>query len=259
MELKPSKIRYSQDSIARTFGKSTRHPSRLIGETRDDILTGQCNVNSIPAISVVFMRGHWFTSDNRRLWVFQKAEERGKCDKILVYEGYDIDDNKFTTTNEGRYVSVRGDPGGYLWKRYPKVSRSAEYSHGVLSSSRSPSYINRPLSTSSVHIEPSVRSTRTYEAYPAYRDRPASYTPRYSSSDWPQQDFSSSQRSPESTRSSFWDSCIILWTDVTQFWVVENGCFYYNYFIYCNLLKINYLFYNFSVFIDVWYVCDSMD
>lgn len=121
MELRPSEIRYSQDSIARNFGRSTGHPLRPIGQTLDDILSGRCNVNSIPRISVVYRHGHWFTVDNRRLWVFQKAEERGKCDKILVYETSFIDDEKFTTTNEGRSVQVRGDPGGNLWRprRYP--------------------------------------------------------------------------------------------------------------------------------------------
>lgn len=213
MELKPSKIRYSQDSIARTFGKSTRHPFRPIGQTLDDILSGQCNVNSIPAISVEFRGGHWFTADNRRLWVFQKAEERGRCDKISVNVVFGMDETKFTTTNEGRYVSVRGDPGGYYWRRCPKVrGRSTEYSYEGLSSYRSPSHVNRPPSTSSLHVKPT-----TYEAYPAYHTRPASYTRNYSTYDYSQQEASPNQRnrsSESTTNSSFWDLCIILWTVV---------------------------------------------
>ena len=61
--------------------------------------------------------GKWFTSDNRRLWVFQKAEELGIVSYIDVYVTYDIDYSKFTTTSDGRYVRIRrNNPGGYLWQ-----------------------------------------------------------------------------------------------------------------------------------------------
>ena len=117
--LRPLEIRFSQDSIGSTFGRSTSHPNKPIGETLDDILTGHINVHSIPSISVVKQNGLWFTADNRRLWVFQEAEKRGKCDKIYVRESGYINYNKMTTVNDGVSVYVRGNPGGYLWKRMP--------------------------------------------------------------------------------------------------------------------------------------------
>jgi hypothetical protein len=53
------------------------HENICIGETLDELLNGHCNVESIPKISVAQRNGKWFTSDNRRLWVFRKAEEIG--------------------------------------------------------------------------------------------------------------------------------------------------------------------------------------
>ncbi|XP_055995748.1 uncharacterized protein LOC130046316 [Ostrea edulis] len=116
MYLSPLQIRFSQDSIANTFGRCTSHSFRPIGKTLDDILSGRCNVNSIPNISVMYKNGHWFTADNRRLWVFQEAEKRGKCGEIFVREIAHIDYDKFTTTNNGESIYVRGNPGGSLWR-----------------------------------------------------------------------------------------------------------------------------------------------
>jgi hypothetical protein len=93
MELKPSEIFYSQDSIMNKFGDYTAHGDTYIGETLDQLLNGNCNVQSIPEISVVQMHGKWFTSDNRRLWVFRKAEEIGFLKQIEVRKiGYIRDD-----------------------------------------------------------------------------------------------------------------------------------------------------------------------
>lgn len=125
MYLRPSEIRFSQDSIGRTFGCYTSHPYRPIGDTLDDIITGKINVNSIPTISVCKRNGHWFTADNRRLWVFQEAEKRGKCTEIHVKETFYIDIYKMTTINNGISVDVRGNPGGFRWKIMPvqKIQR----------------------------------------------------------------------------------------------------------------------------------------
>jgi hypothetical protein len=76
-------------------------------------------VDLIPNISV-FKKGvkkKWFTLDNRRLWVFKKAEKLGIISYIDVYVTYGIEDSKFTTTSNGKYVFIRGNnPGGYLWQ-----------------------------------------------------------------------------------------------------------------------------------------------
>lgn len=119
MYLQPSDICFSQDSIGSTFGRCTSHPFKPIGETLDDILTGTINVNSIPSISVCKKDGKWFTADNRRLWVLQEAEKRGKCSEVYVQKTSYINYNKFTTVNNGTSVYVRGNPGGYLWRSKP--------------------------------------------------------------------------------------------------------------------------------------------
>uniref|UniRef100_A0A8W8NC25 Uncharacterized protein n=1 Tax=Magallana gigas TaxID=29159 RepID=A0A8W8NC25_MAGGI len=115
--MRPSEIHFSGDSIRRAFGSKTRHSNKLIGETLDDILTGEIDINSIPCISVCNRNGYWFTPDNKRLWVFQQAEKRGKCSKIYVRSTSCIYVRKFTTINNGLNVRFRGDPGGSIWRR----------------------------------------------------------------------------------------------------------------------------------------------
>ena len=83
------------------FGDYTVHRDTDIGETLDQLLNGHCNVQSIPKISVIQIDGKWFTSDNRRLWVFRKAEEIGFLKKIEVQEIGHIKDEKLTTENGG--------------------------------------------------------------------------------------------------------------------------------------------------------------
>lgn len=143
MFLKPSEIRFSQDSIGNSFGGYTSHPFRRIGQTLDDILTGRCNADSIPRISVMNRNGLWFTADNRRLWVFQQAETRGKIEEIYVSVTFYINFNKFTTENNGMSVRVRGDPGGYLWRKEP-IKNSYE---------KNPIHDVSPIVTRQSHLE----------------------------------------------------------------------------------------------------------
>ena len=117
------------------FGDYTLHGNTYIGETLDQLLNGHCNVESIPNISVVERNGKWFTSDNRRLWVFRKAEEIGFLKSIYVNEAYYIRDNKFTTENGGTSIRVRGSPGGSLWRTW-KPKRTPTTTHGNYNSSR---------------------------------------------------------------------------------------------------------------------------
>ncbi|XP_069124895.1 uncharacterized protein [Argopecten irradians] len=121
MKLKPSEIRFCQDSINFVFDKKSSHSGKRIGETLDALLRGQCTVSQIPTITVVQRNGVWYTADNRRLWVFRKLEELGKCTTIPVYQGYSIPSKKFTTTNNGISVTVRGKAGGSFWRTCKRV------------------------------------------------------------------------------------------------------------------------------------------
>ena len=117
------------------FGDYTPHGNTYIGETLDQLLNGHCNVESIPNISVEERNGKWFTSDNRRLWVFRKAEEIGFLKSIYVNETYYIRNDKFTTENGGTSIRVRGSPEGSLWRTW-KRKRTPTTTHGNYNSSR---------------------------------------------------------------------------------------------------------------------------
>jgi hypothetical protein len=117
IKLAPSEIRFSQDSISNSFGANTYHAGQYIGETLDEIVRNPDTADRIPNISVFNIDGTWITSDNRRLWVFQKAEELG----IVCFIDVSVKDRiyyaKFTTTSDGRCVCVRGNnSGGHLWQ-----------------------------------------------------------------------------------------------------------------------------------------------
>ena len=117
IKLAPSEVRFSQDSISNSFGDSTHHAGQFIGETLDEIVRNPDTADLIPNISVFNKDGKWFTSDNRRLWVFQKAEELGIVRSINVTVKISIPYAKITTTSDGRYVCVRGNnPGGHQWQ-----------------------------------------------------------------------------------------------------------------------------------------------
>lgn len=114
---KPSEIRFSQDTIKSHW----KNFSGTIGETLDQLLTGEVKLDKIPNIKVKERNGNIYSADNRRLWVFQKLEKLGKCDTIAVKFGY-IQPRKFTTKNLGTSVRIRGsgDPGGRIWKSLEK-------------------------------------------------------------------------------------------------------------------------------------------
>ena len=117
IKLAPSEIRFSQDSISNSFGDSTHHAGQYTGETLDEIVRNPDTADLIPNISVFNIDGTWITSDNRRLWVFQKAEELGIVRSIDVSVKHSIYYAKFTTRSNGRNVLVRGNnPGGHLWQ-----------------------------------------------------------------------------------------------------------------------------------------------
>jgi RHS repeat-associated protein len=97
-----STIRFTQNSIGRTFknGKTLR-------ETIEGLKSGAILPENFPPIRVFARGGHTFTLDNRRLFVFQQAgmlirTVRATAMEILA-EAW-----KFTTTNEGTSIVVRG-------------------------------------------------------------------------------------------------------------------------------------------------------
>lgn len=94
LQLSPSEIYFSQDSISNVFGQSTRHHDKNIGEILDDILLGKCKITDLPPIEVTKRRGLWVTADNRRLWILKQLQMLGECDKIAVKHAKYIDPRK---------------------------------------------------------------------------------------------------------------------------------------------------------------------
>lgn len=129
---KPSEIRFSQDSIA-THWKDN---SSRIGVTLDQLLKDEITPDNIPTIIVSYKNGLLYTSDNRRLWVFKKLQDFGKCESIKVQFG-NIQPWKFTTNNRGTSIFVRGDPGGKIWKMWgDDQNAAATNKHTECTSSR---------------------------------------------------------------------------------------------------------------------------
>ena len=129
LELKPSDILYSQDSICKQFSCGIRY----IGDTLDQLLIDSSYIKKIQKIHVVERNGTLFSMDNRRLWVFKKAEEFGCFEKIDVIRTSKFNKNKFTTKNGGKSIRVRGDPGGNIWKTCSPVHIKDKYDHDDLS------------------------------------------------------------------------------------------------------------------------------
>ena len=69
MQLKPSEIRYSQDSISIDFSNSD---NGSILDLFEKLITGELAVSSLPLVQVAHYDGQWMAFEgNRRLFVFK--------------------------------------------------------------------------------------------------------------------------------------------------------------------------------------------
>ncbi len=97
----PSRIRFSQDSIARNF----KPPYGSV----DDLamrLRGGLSPSTIAPIRIVERRGKIFTLDNRRLYAFQQAGVSVPFHRLDAVPRREL--RKFTTNNNGTSIFVRG-------------------------------------------------------------------------------------------------------------------------------------------------------
>ncbi|WAQ96030.1 hypothetical protein MAR_028720, partial [Mya arenaria] len=127
--LRPSKIRFSQCSISNTFTDGT-----LIGELVDDIYAGRCFASAVKPIEVSKIREKWYTSDNRRLWVFRQLELLGKLKEIRVKVIEAILPGKMSNRYGGKSITIRngGDPGGITHRMVPQCTISNTFKNGAL-------------------------------------------------------------------------------------------------------------------------------
>ena len=69
MQLKPSEIRYSQDSISIYFSDSD---NGSILDLFEKLIAGEINVAYLPLVQVAYYNGYWMAFEgNRRLFVFK--------------------------------------------------------------------------------------------------------------------------------------------------------------------------------------------
>ncbi|KAH3869877.1 hypothetical protein DPMN_033050 [Dreissena polymorpha] len=132
--LNPAEIFYSQDSINNRFRNG--HRNTYIGDTLDDLISGNLNINNIDPMTVTQIPGlnKWVSLDNRRLWVIHHYASKRNCGRIRVkkvsYESLGFSDlRKFTADNKaGVSVQVRnGSPGGTWHNRItPLTPRCSE-------------------------------------------------------------------------------------------------------------------------------------
>jgi len=102
----PSKVRFSQSSINYHFKDRTMG---TIDDLAEGLRSGKIAPSDIPPIRVLEINGQLFTLDNRRLEAFRRAgvdiPYRYATPEEIARERW-----KFTTTNEGMTILVRGEP-----------------------------------------------------------------------------------------------------------------------------------------------------
>merc|ERR1712007_337024 len=101
IEVDPQKINFIQDSISNRFqcGRSVR-------DTMEKLRDGRLLATVLPIIRVFERRGKMYSEDSRRLWAFKEAGLTSVPAK-LTNKGA-VDSRKFTSTNGGTRVKMRG-------------------------------------------------------------------------------------------------------------------------------------------------------
>lgn len=100
----PENIRFCQDFIRPKF-----RCGRLLTHTYFELKKGELDIWDIPPISIFKMDDNWYTSDNRRLWVFKRMVKDNPKYRIpvKVIEKYQVNSSKITTKSRGKYVRMR--------------------------------------------------------------------------------------------------------------------------------------------------------
>ncbi|XP_064596555.1 uncharacterized protein LOC135463168 [Liolophura sinensis] len=114
----PADIRFTQIRISNIFGRPDENRGRNIGETLDDLCDDVCTVGSIDPVRVFRHKGHWWSMDNRRLWVFRQFHAMGRCDEIpvIITTREEMNDDKFDATT-GKDIFVRGPISSRWYKK----------------------------------------------------------------------------------------------------------------------------------------------
>ncbi|GAB1600145.1 uncharacterized protein LOC115211823, partial [Argonauta hians] len=105
IELAPSQIRFTQDSISSKFQNGNN-----IYDLIDDIVYGVVTPSEIQRIRTFKLHNKYYSVDNRRLYVFREVEKHIRnfriTAKLIHYN--EQHESKLTTTNDGVSIVVRG-------------------------------------------------------------------------------------------------------------------------------------------------------
>ncbi|XP_077974352.1 uncharacterized protein LOC144429973 [Styela clava] len=102
--LKPSEIRFTQDSIAERF-----QDGGLLDDAIYNIQAEELSPGDFPPIKVVRKNGKLYSFDNRRLYIFRVCEYEGIIDEIPVQmvESSRLREDRFTTKTARVTIVVR--------------------------------------------------------------------------------------------------------------------------------------------------------
>jgi hypothetical protein len=99
----PNQVRFSQNSISYWLSQG-----QTIDDLAEGLRSGQIHAKEIPPLRLVQKGGLFYTLDNRRLEAFRRAGIEIPW-RIATPEEIDRESWKFTTTNEGISVRIRGE------------------------------------------------------------------------------------------------------------------------------------------------------
>lgn len=137
--MKPSDIRFSQDSVAPTFSDG-----RSLISTLEELLAKTITPETIEYITILWHYTHYYAlTGNRRLFLYKRLEVKGLLDDIpvvIVTNYYSTQmqfSRRFTTKNGGQSIRVRRNPGLHyavddLIDRQCRANRKTRESEGSI-------------------------------------------------------------------------------------------------------------------------------
>jgi hypothetical protein len=102
--MEPKEVRFSQRSVSFQFRDGS-----TIDDLAQGLQAGRILPSDVPPLRLVERNGLLFTLDNRRLEAFRRAGVNLPW-RMATEEEIAADSWKFTTTNQGISVRVRGEP-----------------------------------------------------------------------------------------------------------------------------------------------------
>ncbi|RGB36894.1 hypothetical protein C1646_696238 [Rhizophagus diaphanus] len=212
IEIDPREVLYSQDSIRPRFKDDDRH----VEETIRQLVKGKISPRHIERIRVCTLNGRMHSLDNRRLYVFKEAINRGgNFETVPAVRSYAHEElqnkmSKSSPFNDWSVIRVRKDTLSgtrYNYSRYTYDTDSDDdedtNTFANTSYTRTPQYANTQYTTyTSTQYTTSQYTTPQYTT-PQYTT-PQSTTPRYTT---PQYTYSSTQNMEEENDSGW---CVIL-------------------------------------------------